>query len=110
MPTAEELEELMDDDNCKWQFTTYNGVQGYLVTSRLPGYLENSIFLPAGKYRGEDSSGLGTTPIGAYWTSSLNLGSPFTACEFYMTDYNACYGSADKQYVGLSIRQVWSDK
>lgn len=110
MPTIEELMELMDDDNCKWQFTTYNGVQGYLVTSRLPGYLENSIFLPAGKYRGEDSSGLGTTPIGAYWTSSLDKGTPFRACDFYMTDYNACYNNSDKRYVGLSIRPVWSDK
>lgn len=41
MPTKDEIEELVN--NCTWKWTTYNGVNGQLVTA--PN--GNSIFLPA---------------------------------------------------------------
>ena len=46
MPTKEEIRELKD--NCTWTWTTQNGVNGYLVTSKKN---DNSIFLPAAGYR-----------------------------------------------------------
>ena len=44
MPTIEQINELLDSSNCDWIFTTMNGVEGQMVTSKYNG---NSIFLPA---------------------------------------------------------------
>ena len=41
MPTVDEFEELIN--NCTWEWTTLDGVNGYNVTSKKTG---NSIFLP----------------------------------------------------------------
>ena len=43
-PTKEEFVELFE--KCEWTETTVNGVMGFLVTSKVPGYTSNSIFLP----------------------------------------------------------------
>ena len=43
MPTKAEQDELRNTDNCTWEWTTQNGVNGYKVTSKKNG---NSIFLP----------------------------------------------------------------
>ncbi len=62
MPTFEELEELQN--NCTWELTTENGINGYKVT----GPNGNNIFVPAAGYR------YGTTLnfdgyYGGYWSS-----------------------------------------
>ena len=44
MPTKEEFAELYK--KCEWTEDTVNGVAGYRVTSKVPGYTSNSIFLP----------------------------------------------------------------
>ena len=44
MPTKEEYKELYD--NCVWTEDSINGVKGYRITSKVPGYTGNSIFLP----------------------------------------------------------------
>lgn len=44
MPTVDEIMELCM--NCTWTWTTCNNVQGYRITSRIPGYEDSSIFLP----------------------------------------------------------------
>ena len=46
MPTVDEFDELVNPDNCKWEWTTKNGVNGYKVTSKKTG---NAIFLPIPK-------------------------------------------------------------
>ena len=43
-PTKEEYVELFE--KCDWTETTKNGVRGFLITSKVPGYTSNSIFLP----------------------------------------------------------------
>lgn len=53
MPTSGEMLELIS--NCNWYYSTQNEVSGYLIISKIPGYEENSIFLP--EY--------------CYWSSSL---------------------------------------
>ena len=63
MPTKEELEEL--EENCRWEWTTQNGVKGYKVT----GPNGNSIFLPAAGYRyGSSLDRAGS--YGYYWSST----------------------------------------
>ena len=67
MPTREEMDEL--HDNCIWEWTTLNGVNGYRVTSKKQGYTDRSIFLPAAgsKYNGRYEYGSN----GNYWSRSL---------------------------------------
>lgn len=67
IPTEAEWVTLKSD--CEWIRTTYNGVDGYKVISKKPGYENNWIFLPVtgiyGLTRYYDEAG------GYYWTSSL---------------------------------------
>ena len=70
MPTKEEWAELLDPDNCSWVKTRYNGVNGYLVTSKKAGYTDKSIFLPAVGNRDHDIFTRQETG-GFYWSSSL---------------------------------------
>ena len=81
MPTHEEFKELLD--NCAWQWTTLNGVDGYKVFA-LNG---NSIFLPAAGCRFESQS-IGS--YGFYWASSL--------CE---------YSSSDAYHLRFSSEEYW---
>lgn len=68
MPTASECQELLN--NCEWEWTNEDGVDGYLVTSKVEGYTGNSIFLPAaGRINDEEVEEYGTR--GYYWSSSL---------------------------------------
>lgn len=71
MPRQAEFEELINLDNCTWTWTTMNGVNGYRVTSKKPGYEGNSIFLPAaGGYSGTDSKL--RDAYGWYWSGSID--------------------------------------
>ena len=44
MPTKEEYKELYE--KCEWTLDSVNGVKGYRITSKVPGYTDKSIFLP----------------------------------------------------------------
>ena len=67
MPTREEMDEL--HDNCTWEWTTLNGVNGYRVTSKKQGYTDRSIFLPAAGYKANGRYQYGSN--GNYWSRSL---------------------------------------
>lgn len=67
MPTREEMDEL--HDNCTWEWTTINGVNGYRVTSKKQGYTDRSIFLPAAGYKANGFYEYGRN--GNYWSRSL---------------------------------------
>lgn len=76
MPTLEEIKELVN--NCTWKWTTYNGVNGQLVT----GPNGNSIFLPAAGFRcGTDLIGRGSG--GYYWSATLREYGSLTAYGLY---------------------------
>lgn len=71
MPTAEEMDELMDPENCDWEWETNDRVVGFRVISKKPGFKGQSIFLPAGG----GCSSFGTHSMheyGLYWTSTLH--------------------------------------
>ena len=65
MPTEEQIKELFD--NCNWVRKTINGINGYLVTSKING---NVIFFPASGY-GYGSAWNSRGSNGLYWSSSL---------------------------------------
>jgi len=70
MPTHEEFDELLS--NCTLTWTSQNGVEGFIVTSKKTGYERSSIFLPAAgcKY-GEDIYSGYIEGGHFYWTCSL---------------------------------------
>ncbi len=104
MPTDEEWTELWNTDNCSWTWTTIDGVNGYKVQSKKPGFTDNWIFLPAAGSRYNDCIG-NVGVYGHYWSSSLYTGSPDSArsVHFKSGDF---YGSAYPRYCGLSVRPV----
>lgn len=46
MPTKTEFEELLNTDNCTWTYISRNDSIGWLVTSKITGYTDRSIFMP----------------------------------------------------------------
>lgn len=65
MPTEEQIKELFD--NCDWVRKTINGINGYLVTSKING--EVLFFACSGV--GNGTSWYSRGSLGYYWSSSL---------------------------------------
>lgn len=78
LPTRDEQKELLD--NCTWEWTSQNGVNGYHVT----GSNGNSIFLPAAGYK-ENSSHTEVGEYGYYWSSTPQSNSNLGAYYLYMS-------------------------
>ena len=99
MPTKDEVRELIE--NCKYEWTTLNGVKGGKFTSKTNG---NSIFLPAAGYRLDGALG-DAGSWGYYWSSTQD--------EYYS---NGAYGLGSgsgaspwvsfNREVGRSVRPV----
>ena len=98
MPTKAEQDELRN--NCTWEWTALNDVNGYKVT----GPNGNSIFLPAAGYRrGSDVSYRGDS--GFNWSGSL--GSSFSVDAYGLDFYDGYYGWGDySRFCGRSVRPV----
>ncbi len=102
MPTADEFAELLDESKCTWIWTTVNGKDGYLITSKVEGYEGNSIFLPFELYK-KDSGG--TVQHSGYWSKSLS-GENTGNCLLLPEDSdNKTVGSTERA-CGLLIRPV----
>ena len=104
MPTREEMEELLNSDNCSWTQSSINGVNGYLITSKKSGYENNSIFLPYNGYlSGQSAGGKG---YGAYyWTKTLFTG--ISKSAFFLNGYeNDPHLSDFLRYMGVGVRAV----
>ena len=101
LPTQAEFEELLDEDNCTWEWTTQSGVNGYKVTSKVNG---KSIFLPAAGMRAGQLFDDGSR--GIYWSSTphviVTTGSVY-CLSFDSGDHDM--GLTDRQ-LGRSVRPV----
>lgn len=108
MPTKKEMDEL--HDNCTWEWTTLNGVNGYRVTSKKQGYTNRSIFLPASGYKANGFYEYGRN--GNYWSRSL-MTDPYgdgsvtcgTAACIRFNNNQANIGW-ESRMAGLSVRPV----
>ena len=96
MPTRDEQEELLN--NCTWEWTTQNGVNGCKVT----GTNGNSIFLPAAGYR-SGSSRYFSGSRGNYWSSTPYNSNYAYDLYIYSSGQNMNYFS---RYSGRSVRPV----
>ena len=101
MPTDDEYYELENTNNCTWEWTIQNGVNGYKVTSKKNG---NSIFLPAAGYRYNDVlSSAGS--IGSYWSFSLSW--RYSCSAYCLNLYSDRVSwSTTNRYNGLPVRAV----
>ena len=99
MPTTAEQQELIN--NCTWNWTTQNGVNGYKVT----GPNGNSIFLPAAGYM-EYSGPSAVGSFGGYWSSSLSPNAPVGAYDMYFeSDYVKLFSDRYRYHI-RSVRPV----
>ena len=101
LPTEAEFEELIDEDNCTWEWTTQNGHNGYKVRSKKTG---NWIFLPAAGWRGGTSLG-DAGEDGLYWSSTPYESDTQIAVRLDFSSgyrYTYCY----IRYYGHSVRPV----
>ena len=110
MPTKAEFLELMDEANCTWSWICpMIGVYGYRITSKINGYEDNSIFLPAAGYRSGTYYSEGKA--GHYWSSSLYLNTHTSgfACLMiagYFNNEDNIGFYTDERYTGYTVRPV----
>ncbi|MBQ8271217.1 MAG: hypothetical protein IJZ22_08475 [Bacteroidaceae bacterium] len=100
MPTYEEQQELLE--NCTWEWTTLNGVNGYRVT----GPNGNSIFLPAAGYIHYENINI-AGQRGYYWSNSLVISDEARAIGLYFRRSSplTCSHQELRTY-GFSVRPV----
>ena len=79
MPSKEQLDELTNTQNTTSEWTTLNGVNGRLVTSKLNG---NSIFFPVSGYNGSNGFHVGTK--GYYWSRTLYVDGNSSGTAWYL--------------------------
>ena len=107
MPTDAEWTNLRDTQKFVWTWTEdYNGtgVKGMIVTSVLPGYMGNQIFLPAAGWR-EGTSLNEANSYAYYWSSSLSEDFSGEACCVFINPYSFGNSSVPR-YNGRSVRPV----
>ena len=98
MPTEAEQQELIN--NCTWEWTTQNNVNGYRVT----GTNGNSIFLPAAGYRNGSSLSL-VGSRGYCWSSTPDEGGINSAWYLNVSSGGHGMGYNDRSR-GRSVRPV----
>ena len=104
-PTDEEWTELRTE--CDWHWITLNGVKGYRVTSKIAGYTDKSIFIPAA---GTGGSSTYTGKTGYYWSSSLYPGDPNEAWRLHISSTSKSHAHSTTRYSGYSIRPVYGNR
>ncbi len=104
MPTIEEMKELKN--YCTWTWTTLNGVEGYIVSSKTNS---NSIFLPATGFRYDSGPFAGLNAVGSagnYWSSSLDADDSRWAYEFSFHSIGVINSHSADRVNGMSVRAV----
>ena len=99
MPSLEQIQELID--NCTWQWTQRNGVNGQLGT----GPNGNTIFLPAAGSRWNESL-LVVGSHGLYWSRALDSSLPDGAYGLDFGSGDVYWGNYDSRSYGFTVRAV----
>ena len=105
IPTSEEWLALKNSNNFDWVWNSASN--GYEVTSKIPGYSGNSIFLPAAGMM-VNTSGFSVGSVGNYWTSTLSSNDSGRAYEvnFNSSGVDATNNSGVRSY-GRPVRAVF---
>ena len=102
MPSLDQIKELTD--NCSFEWTTENGIQG----RRFKGKNGGSIFLPAAGYRWNDDLYL-AEDNGYYWSSMQYMSSSDYACCLYFGSDDAGWDSYCYRELGRTVRPIVQD-
>ena len=114
MPSMDQIKELLSSRNTTSTWTTQNGVNGLLITSKSNG---NSIFLPAAGLNNTFSVSL-AGELGSYWSrfgsyngvGELNDDPSYAFGIHFSSNTNFVYAySNGKRHVGHSVRPVWKE-
>ena len=101
MPSREQCDELYNSSYTTTTWTTMNGVEGRMITSKSNG---NSIFLPAAGYR-YDPNLYNAGSDGYYWSRSLDTS--LSECAYYQYSGSSSIDTGRKsRYHGQSVRPV----
>ena len=104
MPTKDQQDELLAQ--CTWEWTTRNGMKGYLVTSKKNS---NWLFLPAAGYH-DGAELYSTDKICDYWSSTLNTEESNQAydiwCYWYSESSSGTATNSNARYFGFPVRPV----
>jgi hypothetical protein len=101
MPTETNFNELLNTSNCTKEWTTVDGVNGYLFTSVRNS---NTLFFPAAGICG-DGSVLNVGSNGSYWSSSLDTSNVING-RFLNFDSGFCSMDYYFRYRGFAVRGV----
>ena len=103
MPSIEQCEELINSSYTTTDWTIQNGVYGRKITSKIEGYTDKSIFLPAAGCRYSSLHDVGSN--GDYWSRTLGTNFPYGARNLRFISSNV-YTRDDDRFYGQSIRPV----
>ena len=104
IPSTSEIQELID--RCDWTFSQKNGEYGYLVTSKVPGYTDKSIFLPVTGYMSQNQ--LKNYPeMSFYWSNEVDVFAPPAARALSFTS-SSCACLYLMRDTGAQIRAVYT--
>ena len=109
MPSREQCNELIYIDNTTQEWTTQDGMDGVLITSKRNG---NSIFLPAvGSLNGESPVPEDDGIKGLYWSRSLYVNSDLGGCLLIDGNdtYSSIYTTGMGRRYGHAVRPVRTD-
>lgn len=101
-PTLDDIKELLNIDNCNWEWTKQKGIYGRKVTSRKNG---NSIFIPASGQKNIETLGY----VGSYGYSWSSTADNYEYTSRYLFFNSEDYGSENYnyRYLGRCIRPVF---
>ena len=103
IPSLTQWNELNSSSNCTKAWTTLNGVNGWMFTSKRNG---NKLFLPAAGCRLNAKFQYSTTS-GYYWSRTLYTSGPGYGCRLYFEDTEVItYYIGNYRYRGFSLRGV----
>ena len=123
IPSVAQFNELLNSSYTTWRWSLVNGVKGFIITSKMEGYKDRSIFLPStGMIKGTELRR--GSYSGTYWTQSMggNSGASAHTLVFNGTGSRAVYSNlqyspystydtedqkdAVYRYMGRAIRAV----
>lgn len=117
VPDASELKWLISNSNCSWTWQSNyknSGINGMLVTSKIQGYTNRSIFFPASGVRGLEYTWDRGRDLdhynvnGYYWSSYVNGGSPHADRLIFYNDDSEGHirVNEDPRSWGMNVRPV----
>lgn len=109
MPSYEQFTELINSSYTTTEWTTVNGVYGRRITSKMSGYTNRSLFLPAAGYRSNSSLNFAGSR-GYYWSRTLYASYPDYARYLYFYNSGIYTNDNGSRCSGRSVRPVRSSE